>query len=99
MKNMVARNFRGLNPEQMHACGGKLMPKGANGRPLDEIAFGNWVDDRVREFRAEQVATLVAQEKALVGSHAEAQRMVELYAQQLDRCQARMAGLRGKPRT
>lgn len=96
---MVARLFRGLDPEQMKACGGKPMPK-LGGRPLheDSHAFGEWVRGQVRDYRAEQLAALANAEIQLRASLAEAQRHVALFSEQLSSNASRQAEIRGKPR-
>jgi hypothetical protein len=94
----VAREFRGLDPEQMQACGGKPMPVDLNGRKLEGQPFGEWVRAHVREYRAQQLAALEAAAVALQSSLTEAQRMVVLYAEQLERNAARQAEFRARPR-
>lgn len=94
----VAKEFPGLNPEQMKACGGKPMPVDANGRKLEGQPFGDWVSAQVREYRSAQSAALASAEVALRRSLEEAERMVELYAEQIDRNIARQEDLLRKPR-
>ncbi len=97
---MVARVFKGLDPEQMVACGGKTMPKDEQGRMLssDSHAFGAWVKDQVRAHREDQLSALTDSERALQASLAEAQRQVELFSLQIVKNAKRQAEIRARPR-
>jgi hypothetical protein len=96
MKNTVAKVFKGLTPEQMVACGGKSMPVDAQGRKLEGHPFGDWVSAQVREYRTQQLESLAAAATALSASVAEAERMVALYTDQLQKNAERQAELRAR---
>jgi hypothetical protein len=98
MKSMVARVFKGLNPEQMVACGGKAMPQDVQGRNLKGHAFDDWVKVQVRDHRADQLAALGNAEVQLRASLAEAERQVALFTEHLRKNAERQAAIRARAR-